>query len=73
MSIPVSYTHLDVYKRQDQRMVPDAYSFLRAGDWNSKGEMGWWGISSNDKKPDAWRPVSYTHLDVYKRQQGFPR
>lgn len=47
----------------DQRMVPDAYSFLQDGDWHSKGEMGWWGISSNDKKPDAWRQMLADYID----------
>ena len=47
----------------NQRMVPDAYSFLQDGDWHSKGEMGWWGISSNDKKPDAWRQMLADYID----------
>ena len=47
----------------DQRMVPGAYSFLQDGDWHSKGEMGWWGISSNDKKPDAWRQMLADYID----------
>ena len=47
----------------DQRMVPDAYSFLQDGDWHSKGDMGWWGISSNDKKPDAWRQMLADYID----------
>lgn len=58
----------DAYLRRnglapDQRMVPDAYSFLQDGDWHSKGEMGWWGISSNDKKPDAWRQMLADYID----------
>ena len=58
----------DAYLRRnglapDQRMVPDAYSFLQDGDWHSKGDMGWWGISSNDKKPDAWRQMLADYID----------
>ena len=58
----------EVYLRRnglapDQRMVPDAYSFLQDGDWHSKGDMGWWGISSNDKKPDAWRQMLADYID----------
>ena len=73
--ISVSYTHLDVYKRQ--------------GKWNGgfapygyKLEKGMLYI--NEEEAEAIRiifdqyvhtdigangPVSYTHLDVYKRQE----
>ena len=72
---PVSYTHLDVYKRQDI-------------EWRSEGEPvhgGWPPVIGRDAGPGLvhetanWRvsaetvvhghgPVSYTHLDVSKRQ-----
>ena len=67
--IAVSYTHLDVYKRQilmgpfhiidavfkgSGYTVPPMVSALVAN----------WVI----KLPVAYIPVSYTHLDVYKRQ-----
>ena len=51
--LPVSYTHLDVYKRQ-MRMTPCttvARPILVT-------LLGWCSVNS----------VSYTHLDVYKRQ-----
>ena len=58
---PVSYTHLDVYKRQrllgadgGERMVPS--SELKKGDVVMVSAGG-------------VIPVSYTHLDVYKRQR----
>ena len=59
---PVSYTHLDVYKRQ-------AFAFstiLRAYSLNS-------GFSASPKQTafaamTCSSAVSYTHLDVYKRQ-----
>ena len=50
----VSYTHLDVYKRQHEKMP---VSFLNFKQGNS---MTWLRI--------VCTPVSYTHLDVYKRQ-----
>ena len=31
--MPVSYTHLDVYKRQLQDMLPRAYWLMDAGDY----------------------------------------
>ena len=57
--MPVSYTHLDVYKRQvnakaDQKDIDATLEFLN------------WVITSDDGR-DAIA-VSYTHLDVYKRQ-----
>ena len=63
----VSYTHLDVYKRQAYRQY---------------GRYYWTGVVWPDRAENpgeahavarAWEtardvPVSYTHLDVYKRQ-----
>ena len=74
MTEAVSYTHLDVYKRQDMdtlvRPQDDFYHYVNGG-W----------IKANPLKPAYSRfgtfdvlgdrslePVSYTHLDVYKRQ-----
>ena len=75
----VSYTHLDVYKRQDTGFIlylfcekekslfqifsskteflPDCTAVLLPFDSASAGRI----------------PVSYTHLDVYKRQVQFQR
>ena len=55
---PVSYTHLDVYKRQGQYRI----NLLEPRCWDD-------GSGPEDPDaPDAF-PVSYTHLDVYKRQR----
>ena len=60
---PVSYTHLDVYKRQ----LEDFY-----GDMDFKVAGTKKGITAiqMDLKVHGLTPatVSYTHLDVYKRQ-----
>ena len=60
--IPVSYTHLDVYKRQDHIhlsvAIPPKISIANF--------MGYLKGKSTLMLYD--RPVSYTHLDVYKRQ-----
>ena len=51
----VSYTHLDVYKRQGQDR----------GKTGSEEAAG----ACEESCPNTWPlPVSYTHLDVYKRQ-----
>ena len=66
----VSYTHLDVYKRQGQRdggnadvgeipLTPGKHAFLLCSD-------GFWEYVDEEEMEAA--PVSYTHLDVYKRQ-----
>ena len=56
---PVSYTHLDVYKRQDQ-MAALPYCPLALS-----------GKRRNCRLVYRNLPVSYTHLDVYKRQSAF--
>ena len=62
MPQPVSYTHLDVYKRQVYEVIavedivtPDGTVRAAAGD-------------VVDTITTAEEAVSYTHLDVYKRQ-----
>ena len=59
---PVSYTHLDVYKRQLSRLPRP-----------SSGTAPWASLRTRLWLPALWPwprlwPVSYTHLDVYKRQ-----
>ena len=55
----VSYTHLDVYKRQSRTTV----GFSQNGsDGSSQGSFTMVNVA------DSTNAVSYTHLDVYKRQ-----
>ena len=77
-SASVSYTHLDVYKRQEkQRDVMEQYY----NDDLSLSEIAAnFGITRQGVRDAIKRgagtilePVSYTHLDVYKRQGGPPR
>ena len=93
---PVSYTHLDVYKRQAQhgegvnknKTFKDVYGWGSSTICNLLEKREYLGHTINfktrkhfkDKKShyvpeDEWtifenthEPVSYTHLDVYKRQ-----
>ena len=53
--IPVSYTHLDVYKRQEEPLHYRELSCMLPEQ----------GLAVREE------PVSYTHLDVYKRQMLF--
>ena len=68
--IPVSYTHLDVYKRQVLQIYFDTDPAKRAkmtdiilNELNQFVDQG--PSAENLNKVKA---VSYTHLDVYKRQ-----
>ena len=69
--LSVSYTHLDVYKRQVQGINEETpASCTRTVKKYTDG--GWLTISRTEgyKTPLArTTPVSYTHLDVYKRQE----
>ena len=63
---PVSYTHLDVYKRQDLHLgdaQPAEPTQLVGVD-----EFGRHARHSRALVPGQVEAVSYTHLDVYKRQ-----
>ena len=60
---PVSYTHLDVYKRQSLSWV-----IVAADETNKEVAIGWGAIVSSLITLLATASVSYTHLDVYKRQ-----
>ena len=58
--VPVSYTHLDVYKRQADESV--RYGFIRE-------ILSYYRLEYKDENEFIGNlPVSYTHLDVYKRQ-----
>ena len=61
---PVSYTHLDVYKRQDQG-VQTIYGGNAGLDKLLRIASG---CRVHRQAVDIHTPVSYTHLDVYKRQ-----
>ena len=71
---PVSYTHLDVYKRQVQRLFGFAGFDIRLGIHTGHVLLG--GGVDEDGTIRGFtvniaarlEPVSYTHLDVYKRQ-----
>ena len=77
----VSYTHLDVYKRQQQlcRWLLLSLDQLPGNEIDITQELiaGMLGVrreavTEAAGKLQAAGPVSYTHLDVYKRQLQFP-
>ena len=63
----VSYTHLDVYKRQNLMSFQGDPWVL--GPICAAIVAGGVGFPVFHELKSRWRrPVSYTHLDVYKRQ-----
>ena len=68
---PVSYTHLDVYKRQERSNNNNEhlpYSETEIAVEDVKDDNITYLILTEYTKGDKTIPVSYTHLDVYKRQ-----
>ena len=78
--VAVSYTHLDVYKRQvgnqliepdiplhllDRHLIALGYNFVGAFSCVLRVNLA---RSAGALVLDGLKPVSYTHLDVYKRQ-----
>ena len=72
----VSYTHLDVYKRQDfalyQQDLAGVDFDLYFGEVKLQGNLDLTPFFSEESLLHSGiigtEPVSYTHLDVYKRQ-----
>ena len=71
--VPVSYTHLDVYKRQEQAETIGAQGLRvvllgsAAGSVADPDSLG--AVTPVALIVLAQKAVSYTHLDVYKRQR----
>ena len=71
--IAVSYTHLDVYKRQEleDELLEEEELELLLGLGSNSNESPPPAEELLDEFPSSsswYRSVSYTHLDVYKRQ-----
>ena len=75
--VAVSYTHLDVYKRQQDflamRIDKNSRSFIAVQKAVDRGDLAGGREDLHDAVLVGGRdnqsvPVSYTHLDVYKRQ-----
>ena len=72
-STAVSYTHLDVYKRQtwESRMVVKMGNKIFVCHWLTLAQFQLVNCRFNNfvfNVPSSAATVSYTHLDVYKRQ-----
>ena len=69
---PVSYTHLDVYKRQQfgPKVTPGKLrAAMKALGFADVFEVAIGAdLCAKQEAEDFLKAVSYTHLDVYKRQ-----
>ena len=69
----VSYTHLDVYKRQVVDLAvednDDAAVLIGHGLSAGLGQVEDRQAAEAEGNAAVDKPVSYTHLDVYKRQR----
>ena len=67
---PVSYTHLDVYKRQGLNNIStDIYEAAEIDGASGLGRIRYITLPLlHNTLCTCLVPVSYTHLDVYKRQ-----
>ena len=66
--IAVSYTHLDVYKRQGLHLADQIHALL-IRQWAELVQKAFRRFFRCRVRRIA--PVSYTHLDVYKRQHKY--
>ena len=68
--VSVSYTHLDVYKRQVLEISAVSATFFQnfSSFWTGLGSCFRSFMDYSYPRPVSYQPVSYTHLDVYKRQ-----
>ena len=41
------------------------------GEWIEKGQMGWWGISTNDKEQNAWNEEFFSIVDKLPEDSEF--
>ena len=44
----------EAYVRYAERNAFTTFGFVQDGKWHERGEMGWWGIVSDEKDDDAW-------------------
>ena len=43
--------------------MPGHVAIVMDGKWYERGEMGWWGMVSNEQDTDAWNAQVSTLLD----------
>ena len=75
--MPVSYTHLDVYKRQPLTSIVNYVDLLKSENLENENAKDYIHVLEEKSQRlkqltedlvETSKTVSYTHLDVYKRQ-----
>lgn len=55
----------EVYIEKCKRNSVMSYAYIKDGQWNAQGDMGWFGISSNEVNEEEWSKQMYeTLLDL---------
>lgn len=72
-AFPNTFYTLDLYDRaalpletlieQARGAAIGAYAVVKDGEWYERGQMGWWGISHNEKDTDDWNAELAKLLD----------
>lgn len=44
----------DEYTKRARRSAISTFAVVKDGEWYQKGEMGWWGMTSNEIDQDEW-------------------
>jgi hypothetical protein len=55
-------TREEYIERARKRSIT-TYAVVKDGKWYQKGEMGWWGMSSDEMTQDEWNDLYYKMLD----------
>ncbi len=53
----------DEYLKRAGNSAITSYAFVKDGEWVGSGDMGWWGISTNNKDENAWNEEFNKMLD----------
>jgi len=51
------------YKQKTYEGAITTYAVVKDGKWYERGEMGWWGISTNEKDESEWNAEFYQLLE----------
>lgn len=52
------------YLKKAENSAITTYAFVKNSEWVGKGDMGWWGISTNDKDEAVWNAEFNKMLDA---------
>lgn len=53
----------EMYVKEAESRAICSYAFVRDGKWTARGEMGWFGVSSNEMDENGWHEKVSAMLD----------